>query len=74
MQMEIYVPTEHMSQLTITLDTDYGDMCSIGWKQFVAVGEFKYKWAIEHLSHDELVALRDCLNYAISITGEGPES
>ena len=73
MNMEIHVPSEHTEQLTISVDTDYGDGVSLGWKKFQAIGEFKYSWVIQHLNRDEVVALRDCLNYAISLTGDGPE-
>jgi hypothetical protein len=73
MDIDIHVPTEHMDTLTIAVSTDE-DFISLGWKRFKKVSEFKYDWVVRHLSHDDAVALRDCLNYAISITGEGPES
>ena len=73
MNMDIHVPIEHADQLTISVDTDYSDLVSIGWKKFVAVGEFKYRWVIEHLTREDVTALRDCLNYVISITGDGPQ-
>ena len=72
MDIDIHVPTEHMDTLTIAVNTDE-DFTSIGWKKFLGVGEFKYSWVIQHLSRDEVVKLRDCLNYVISITGDGPE-
>lgn len=72
MDMDIHVPTEHMDTLTIAVNTDE-DFTSIGWKKFLSVGEFKYSWVIQHLSRDEVVKLRDCLNYVISVTGDGPD-
>lgn len=72
MNMDIHVPTEHADQLTIAVDTD-DDFTSIGWKKFLAVGEFKYSWVIQHLNRDDVTALRDCLNYVISVTGDGPD-
>ena len=72
MDIDIHVPTEHMDTLTIAVNTDE-DFTSIGWKKFPAVGEFKYSWVIQHLSRDEVVKLRDCLNYVISLTGDRPD-
>jgi len=72
MDMDIHVPTEHMDTLTLAVNTDE-DFTSLGWKRFRKVGEFKYDWVISHLSHDDLTKLRDCLNYVLTITADGPE-
>lgn len=72
MDIDIHVPTEHMDTLTLAVNTDE-DFTSLGWKRFRKVGEFKYDWVISHLTRDDVEALRDSLNYVLSITGDGPE-
>jgi hypothetical protein len=72
MDIDIHVPTEHMDQLTLHVNTD-ADLLSVGWKRYRSIGEFKYDWVIEYLDRDDITALRDILNYVLSITGDGPE-
>ena len=72
MDIDIHVPTGHMDTLTLAVNTDE-DFTSLGWKRFRQIGEFKYEWLVQHLSREDVEALRDSLNYVLSITGDGPD-
>ena len=72
MDIDIHVPTEHMDQLTLSVNTDE-DIISLGWQRFRKVGEFKYEWLLAGMNSDDVTSIRDCMNYVLSITGDGPE-